>query len=69
MRISKGTVVNGLIVVEDEVLPEGATVTILVSDEVAFSLTPEEEASLLEGVAEADRGNLRSAEAVLRRLQ
>lgn len=69
MRITKGTVVNGLIVVEDEALAEGAAVTVLVSDERTFTLTPEEESSLLEAIAEADRGNLLSADDVLTRLQ
>lgn len=61
--------VDGRIVVEDEVLTEGSNVTVLVSDEPAFTLTREEEASLLEAISEADRGNLLNAEDVLRRLQ
>jgi hypothetical protein len=68
MRITKGTVVNGRIVVEDEELTDGSNVTVLVSDERTFTLTPEEESSLLEAIAEADRGELLSAEDVLRRL-
>lgn len=68
MRITKGTVVNGRIVVEDEALTEGSNVTVLVSDERTFTLTPEEESSLLEAIAEADRGELLNAEDVLRRL-
>ena len=39
-------------------MSEGATVTILVADEGTFTLTAEDEAALLEAMAEADRGEL-----------
>ena len=68
MRITRGKVVGGQIVVEGESLSEGATVTILVSDEGAFTLTPEDEASLLEAIAEADRGELLDAQDILNQL-
>ena len=68
MRITKGKVVGGRIVVEGESLTEGAVVTVLVSDERAFTLSHEEEAALLEAIAEADRGELIDAEDVLKRL-
>ena len=69
MRIATGRVVSGKIVVEGEPLEEGATVTILAreSDET-FELTPDEEAKLLESLAEADRGETVSAEALVRSL-
>jgi len=68
MRITKGTVVNGRIVVEGETLKEGSVVTVLVADERTFTLNPEEEAALLEAIAEADRGELVDADDVLKRL-
>ena len=68
MRITKGKVVNGSIVVEGEPLDEGAVVTVLVSDERVFTLSPDEEAILLESIAEADRGALIDAEDLLKRL-
>ena len=68
MRITKGKVVNGSIKVEGEPLDEGAIVTVLVSDERVFTLSPAEEAILLESIAEADRGALIDAEDVLKRL-
>ncbi len=68
MRITKGKVISGRVVVEGESLSEGATVTILVPDEHAFTLTAEEEAALLESIAEADQGGLLDAEDVLERL-
>jgi hypothetical protein len=68
MRITKGKVINGHIEVEDEILDEGSSVTVLVSDESTFSLTDEEEAALLDSIAEANRGDLLDAKDVLRRL-
>jgi hypothetical protein len=69
MRITKGKVVNGSIIVEGETLDEGAVVTVLVSDEHFFTLSAEEESLLLESIAEADRGELIDAEDVLKRIQ
>ncbi|MBI3117648.1 MAG: hypothetical protein HYZ00_03115 [Candidatus Hydrogenedentes bacterium] len=68
MRITKGKVVDGCIVLEGECLSEGASVTVLVPEEGAFTLTDEEEAELLEAIAEADRGELLDAEHVLKHL-
>jgi hypothetical protein len=68
MRITKGKVVNGNIIVEGESFNEGSVVTVLVSDENTFTLTDAEEAALLESIAQADRGELLSAEDVLNRL-
>ena len=68
MRITKGKVVDGQIVVEGESLREGSSVTILVSDERRFTLSDEEEAVLLEAMAEADRDDLLDAEDVFRQL-
>ena len=68
MRITKGRVINGHIVVEGESLDEGSAVTVLVSDEHTFTLTDQEETVLLESIAEANRGELLDAEDVLRRL-
>jgi hypothetical protein len=68
MRITKGKVVNGSIVVEGEPLDEGSVVTVLVSDENVFTLSPAEEAILLESIAEANRGELIDASDLLKRL-
>jgi len=69
MRITKGKVIGGQIVVEGESLSEGTVVTVLVSDEPTFTLSNEEEAALLEAIAEADRGEVLDAKDVLNRLQ
>ena len=58
MRISKGKVVGGQVIVEGDPLDEGATVTVLVSDEHSFTLNAEDETALLQAIAEADRGDL-----------
>ena len=68
MRITKGKVVNGSVVVEGEPLEEGSVVTVLVSDEPVFTLSTEEEAILLESITQADRGQLIDAQDVLKRL-
>jgi hypothetical protein len=67
MRVTSGKVVAGRIVVEGEPLPDGSIVTVLSreSDE-SFELDPAAEAELLLSLAEADRGELISAEEVLR---
>jgi len=68
MRITKGKVVDGRIIVEGESLDEGSVVTVLVSDENTFTLNEEEETALLESIAQADRGELVDVEDVLKRL-
>ena len=69
MQIATGTVVAGKLVVEGLDLPDGETVVVLtreVEDEV--HLSSEEEADLLEAIAEADRGETISAEELFARL-
>ena len=68
MRVTKGKVTDGHIVVEGESLREGATVTILVPDEGSLTLSNEDEAALLESIAEADRDELIDGPDVLRQL-
>ena len=68
MRITKGKVVGGQIVVEGEALSEGATVTILLADERTFTLSAQDEAALLEAIAEADRGEVHDAQDILNQL-
>ena len=68
MRVTKGRVVNGHIEVEDEALDEGSSVTVLVSAESTFTLTDQEEAALLDSIAESNRGDLLDAKDVLQRL-
>jgi hypothetical protein len=69
MRVVKGRVVSGNVIVEGEPLAEGAVVTVIVSeDDETFRLGPEEEQALLASIAEAESGETVSGEEVLRRL-
>jgi len=69
MKVATGKVVGGKVVVEGVTLEEGTSVTILArDDEDGFTLTNEEEAELLLSIAEADRGDMVSAEEVIAKL-
>ena len=68
MRISKGKVVDGQVIVEGDPLNEGSTVTILVSDETTFTLNAEDKAALLQAIAEADQNDLNSVEYVIKKI-
>jgi hypothetical protein len=70
MRIASGRVVSGHVEIEGEPLPEGMVVTLLAREvDETFELSSELEAELFESLAEADRGELVSAEEVLRKLR
>ena len=70
MGIATGTVVEGKIQVEGMTLPEGAVVTVLTRDRShGILLTPEDEAELLESLAQAERGETISPEELFARLE
>ena len=68
MRITKGRVVDGQVIVEGAALAEVSTVTVLISDERTFTLNDEDEAVLLQAVAEADRGDLLDGDDVIQNI-
>lgn len=68
MRITKGKVVGGQVVVEGDPISEGSTVTILVSDEITFTLNAEDEADLLQAIADAEQDDLVSGENVIKKI-
>jgi hypothetical protein len=69
MKAKTGKVVGGRVVVEGVALDEGTSVTDLArDDDEGFTLSAEEEASLLLSIAEADRGDTISGEEVLERV-
>lgn len=69
MQIASGKVVNGRVVVDAE-LPEGADVTLITTtDEETFEVSPELEALILESIAQGERGEVISAEELLRELR
>ena len=70
MRVTTGRVVDGKIVLEDEFLEDGATVTVLIpEDDEAFDLAPEDKAELIARLREADQGLTIDASALLRDLE
>ena len=68
MRISKGKVVGGHVIVEGEPLDEGSTVTVLISDERTFTLGDEDEAALLLAITEADRDDVVDGDDVIKNI-
>ena len=70
MGIATGTVVGGKVLVDGVTLPDGAVVTVLTREpRPGFTLSAEDEAELLESIAEADRGETISAEELFARLE
>jgi hypothetical protein len=70
VRITSGRVVSGKVIVEDEALPEGATVTVLAPDgSEEFELSSTDEEALLEAIDQADRGDVLAARDVLAKLK
>jgi hypothetical protein len=69
VQIASGKVIDGRVVVEAE-LPEGVEVTLLALDgEETFEVDAELEAVLLESIAQGERGETISAEALLREMR
>jgi hypothetical protein len=66
MQVISGTVVEGRVLLQDAVLPEGARVTVLTrgTDE-GFTLSSEDEDELVDALAEIDRGEFVSPEQLL----
>ena len=70
MQVATGKVVADKVVVAELDLAEGEIVTVLTQDtEAAVQLSHEEEAELLEAIAEADRGETISSEELFARLR
>ena len=70
MQLATGTVIGGKVVFEGEPLAEGAVVTILAREaDETFEVPPELEAELLASIAEADRGDTITADALVERLR
>ena len=70
MQFATGTVVDGKVVVQGAVLPEGAIVAILAreSDET-FEVPADLEADLQASIAEAERGDTITSEELFARLR
>jgi hypothetical protein len=69
MLVTTGKVNGGAIELEAGSLPEGATVTILATEDgEVFELNSSDEAMILAAIAEAERGEVINASEVLRQL-
>jgi hypothetical protein len=53
-----GKVLDGRVVVDDDDLPEGVRVTVVIEEDVAIELSPEDEAELAERLAAVQRGEV-----------
>ena len=70
MGIATGTVVQGRVLIEGLDLPEGAVVTVLTRESSGVVvISAEDEAELLEAIAEADRGDTISPQELFDRLE
>lgn len=70
MKVATGTVVGGKVVVQGDPLPEGAVVTVLAREpNESFAVPAELEPELLASLAETERGEIISADELLRRLR
>lgn len=70
MRVARGKVVGGQVVLEGEPLPEGSQVTVYADDEEGgFHLDEDSLQELLEAQAEIRRGSFVTAEGVLSELE
>ncbi|MFO1417455.1 MAG: hypothetical protein U1E83_02180 [Methylotetracoccus sp.] len=70
MKVATGTVVNGKVVVEGEILAGGETVTgLLRESSETFELTREDESEILESIASIGRGEFISGEELSERLR
>lgn len=70
MRVATGKVIDGRVVVDGAAFDEGAVVTILArDDDETFELSLEEEAELLIAITEAERGEVISADQLLKNLR
>ena len=69
MGITTGTVVERKVLIEGMTLPEGSVVTVITQEpQRGVRLSLEDEAELLEAIAEADRGETISMEELFARL-
>jgi hypothetical protein len=70
MQVTTGTVVGGKVVVEGVSLVEGSVVAVLSREpEEPFTLSAEDEDELLAAMAEIERGEFVSADALLESLR
>lgn len=70
MRVTTGRVVAGRIEIPGESFAEGEAVTVVaIEGDESFTLSSEDEATLLAAMAEGDRGDVVSIEELFRHLE
>lgn len=70
MKVATGKVIGGKVVLESEPWAEGSVVTVVArDDEETFDVSSEEERALLAAIAQADRGQVVSWEALREQLR
>ncbi len=70
MKVATGRIVGGKVVLEGEPLAEGSVVTVVArEDDETFEVSDDEERALLEAIAQADRGQVVSWEALREKLR
>ena len=70
MRVANGVVVDGRVELTQATLPEGAAVTVLLSEsDETFEVDAETERMLLESIAQCERGETVPLETVMERLR
>ena len=70
MKLATGTVVNGKVVIDGDVLPEGTVVTVLAPEgDGTFVVPPELEQELDESIAQSLRGETIPVSEALRKLR
>jgi hypothetical protein len=70
VRITTGKVVSGKVVIDDEPLPEGSTVTIVTTEESEeFELGVADEVALLESIQQANNSLIVPADEVISKLK
>jgi hypothetical protein len=70
MRVTTGTVRRGKVELDEEDLPDGTTVTVLIPEgEDTFEATPEEKAKLLAAIREVERGEVEDGWELLRSIR
>ena len=70
MRVTTGKVVGGKVILDGDVFEDGTAVTVLARDEdETFEVSPKQESELLAAIAEADRGELVTAEQILKNIR
>ena len=68
--MTTGIVRRGVVELDDKDLPDGTPVTVIVRErEETFELSPDEEARLLEAIAQVERGEYEDGRELLRELR